>query len=685
MHKKGIFRNLIVMLVPTVIIAVGLVITVSSINARQIIYQQINREMNSQLDTNSEYVQKLFLKHAGVAETLAQTVASSHAALKKEQYVEMLKRFPATNAETCGVGVWSQPYTLNKKARLFGPYAYKKDGKVIYTDDYSNPKYNYPAQAWYKIGMDKTKSVAWSEAYVDPVTNVSMITATSPIVDQNEQLLGVTTADMDLTSLQKKVDTMKIGKTGRVMLVDSGGTYLATDNAKKVMKQKIQKESNQSLRVAAQKMMKAQRGETTYNLNGRTYKFYYSSIPNTPLRIGISIDESELYAPVNALLMRSVFIGLIFILLVVLILYFTARHLTRPLTTAVAELDRISEGDLTADLSEDFLKRSDEAGLVMRAVKKTQNSLRKLLLETRNASQQVSDSNSSLNDIASQVGTHAEGVSSAVQEIAKGTTEEADTLTSVVERVNRFHASVLKMAEDAKVIDQTTRDASERAEAGTVHVGGLSASMEQFQSTFSRLEDKTGQLGQLIKKIGGFTDLINDIADQTHLLSLNASIEAARAGDNGKGFAVVAEEIGKLAGQSGRSAKDIQILIADLSKEMALLTRTSHEMKGELGTQSKKVNDAIQSYQTIAEKMKSIAPKIEIISQSSVQLDQESREIFDKIQEISAVAEQTSASTEEISASAEDMNESMRQVAEAATAMHTLTEKLTKQLAGFRL
>lgn len=132
-----------------------------------------------------------------------------------------------------------EPYIYNTNMKYFGPYAYKDNGKPVYTDDYSKDSYNYLQYDWYKIGINTTKNIEWSDVYLDDVTKVTMITTTAPFYDKNKKFLGVTTADINLATIQNMINNVKVGQQGRAFLIDRNGFYIADKDSSKIMKTKI--------------------------------------------------------------------------------------------------------------------------------------------------------------------------------------------------------------------------------------------------------------------------------------------------------------------------------------------------------------------------------------------------------------------------------------------------------------
>lgn len=681
MKKRSILIKINLIVIPTILIAMVALTAISYFSTRTIINQQIANEMDSKLSGSSEMIQKSLQNNAKIAEALAKTVEASYTVLNNDNYVSILKKFPETNNDTFGTGVWFEP----SKFKYYGPYAYKDNGSVVYTDDYNKPEYDYPNQDWYKIGLDINKAVAWSEPYLDPVTNITMITATANFVDANNNILGVTTADMDLTTLQKNIDGIKIGQTGKAFLISKGGLYIATEDKAKEMTKKIQEESNSSLAAIGKSMLSTSSGENDYTDNGTTYRVYYTSVPDSNMIIGIRISESELFKPLSSLMLKSIIITGVFILLVALISIFAIRRITKSLKGAVDHLNVISAGDLTMEVPKEFLSMNDEVGDVSRAVKGMQESLKLLLLDTSDSMTKLIEYTKNLKHISDDMSNNSYGVSTAIQQIAKGTSGQAEDLAKITGIVNEFGDSIEKVVNEIKEIDNSSNGINNKANESNTEMQSLIQSIDKVRGLFSGFKGEINGFTDNIVKINDITGLINSIADQTNLLALNAAIEAARAGEAGKGFAVVADEIRKLAEQSKNSSENIHNLINDISGSMNTIAGTSDDMNKEIISQVETVNSAIDSYKLIINEINGIIPKIESINNSAVKIDSEKESISGKIEAISAVAEEVSASSQEITASSEEMDESSKNVAKTSEILENMTNDMMLHIDKFKL
>jgi len=227
---KSIKVKMILLLMPVIIASMAVLAYMSYSSAEKIINSELEINMNSKLNEKSQEIEKSLERHQKISESLAKVAENSISSLTEENYKGVLESLIDTNDETFGAGVWFEPFKYKKDIQLFGPYAYKLNGKGTYTNEYS--KTDYKTSDWYKMGQDTDKSVEWSSPYYDDVAKVSMITATCPMHDSNNNFIGVTTADIDLSTLQNNIKNMEIGTQGRAFLIDKSGLYVADMNLK---------------------------------------------------------------------------------------------------------------------------------------------------------------------------------------------------------------------------------------------------------------------------------------------------------------------------------------------------------------------------------------------------------------------------------------------------------------------
>jgi methyl-accepting chemotaxis protein len=297
---KSINTAILIMVLPAALIALILLTSISYYQSKSIINAEIKIKMDNQIAASMGGIQKSLLRHGEVAESLAKVAESLGSQTSKENYAKLLEGVLSTNEESFGAGIWFEPYKYKADMKYFGPYTYRDNGKIIYTDDYSKPEYDYPQYDWYKNGMNAKTPIIWASPYYDDVSGITMVTATAPFYDSSKKFMGVSTADIDLSSLQKMISEIKVGETGKAFLLASDGTYIADNDKEKVMKKKVQDESDKNLASLMEKVTQKARDSFTFKSGKESYILYYSDIPETKWVIGIYISQKELYAPVTA-------------------------------------------------------------------------------------------------------------------------------------------------------------------------------------------------------------------------------------------------------------------------------------------------------------------------------------------------------------------------------------------------
>ncbi|PAQ12598.1 hypothetical protein CD798_18260, partial [Bacillaceae bacterium SAOS 7] len=209
--------------------------------------KEIQISMENKLDHSIEAIENDLTTHAKIPELLARELDIVTNTLTTKQYEEILKKSFATHDSTYGGGVFFAPHTYKKDQKFFSTYAYKENGKIKTTDAYNDPKFNYPNQDWYKIGEGTKESIVFSEAYRDEAVDVTMVTATAPFYNKNNQFSGVVTGDIDLSNLTALVSQLKIGKDGHAFLLDQQGNFLASPVEQETIDLQIENHPNKSL------------------------------------------------------------------------------------------------------------------------------------------------------------------------------------------------------------------------------------------------------------------------------------------------------------------------------------------------------------------------------------------------------------------------------------------------------
>jgi methyl-accepting chemotaxis protein len=378
--------------------------------------------------------------------------------------------------------------------------------------------------------------------------------------------------------------------------------------------------------------------------------------------------------------------------------------LTQHVTVTAQHVDLHSQDELGA-MAADFNVMIDRLQETGAAFDEMGTNLRDLVGQVQSSSVTLAETAAQLGSAANQTGLAVQQVTMAVQNVASGaqdtsrsaqeTNHAVAQLSQVIDGIARgatdqarqvqttsataatMAAGVEEVAANANEVATASEQTKVVAEHGGQAVRETTSAMAEIQTVVGQAASKVRDLGTLGQKIGAVVETIDDIAEQTNLLALNAAIEAARAGEHGKGFAVVADEVRKLAERSGRETKQIAELIAQVQTgtQEAVAAMDSGAAKVELGSQ--KADQAGRALQEILEAVQATVRQVGEIATASQRMASGARSVTDAMHSISAVVEQSTAATEEMSAQASQVTTSIQSIAAVSEEQSAATEEVS--------
>ena len=348
-------------------------------------------------------------------------------------------------------------------------------------------------------------------------------------------------------------------------------------------------------------------------------------------------------------------------------------------------LEQVAKGKLNTQLNEASLKRKDEVGHISRSIMTLKTELTEIIGNIKDQGKALSDSSVYLSEKAETSADHIGQVERAVEEIAQGATGQAEETQKATENViimgnmiEETTGEIDAMNENAKLIKQLGQTAIDTLK-------DLQTINQRTKESIDIIYEQTNTTNSSAQKIKEATALITDIAEETNLLSLNASIEAARAGEQGRGFAVVAAQIQKLAEQSNESARQIEEIITSLLADSEKAVDTMEEVKDIMGQQNdnvmktdEQVNQVLGQVDQAIEAIGRVAVKTEKLNEARIN-------VTDTVQNLTAVAQENAASTQQSAASVNQVSEIIQDIAESAKQLTDIAEKLDKDMALFEV
>ncbi len=593
---------------------ISIVITYLTIN------DEINEKMPLKLESISRQIDIKLDAHSSIVRSLASLCQSNGSKISRAAYIKYLTNLNLDNPQSFGFGVWFEPYMYSKAKKYFGPYVYKSNGAIVFTDEYEKASYDYLSQGWYLTGRNTSEEniVAWSPPFFDDATSVTMISAVSPFFDKNKNIIGVASGDFDIVEVQNIISQIRDEKTGlRAFLLTADGTFMSYEDKSLIMKSRIDQHPDKNMAELGKIILKEKTGVSTIDLAGESTRIYYSEIRQTGWILCTAVSESKLYAPVKKLILATLLAMLAAISLGVFASMIISGRISTPVKLMSEFSSKLAVGDFTERIT---ITQKDEIGQLAKDLNLSADNLESLITNIK---------------------VTAENLNQAVDEITKGnlnlsqrTTEQASALEEIASTIEENTAAVEKNADNSREARRITEDGVDK----------LSSGMQQSAIVMESIKE----INESSTKISEIITVINEIAFQTNLLALNAAVEAARAGEQGRGFAVVAGEVRNLAQRSGSAAKEIEMLIKEtvsrVVKGTELVIKSSEFMKA--NTEAAKIT---------AELISEIAAASDEQRTGMEQINKAVMELDSMTQQNAALVEETASASEEMANQAQEM------------------------------
>lgn len=421
-----------------------------------------------------------------------------------------------------------------------------------------------------------------------------------------------------------------------------------------------------------------------YEFKGKQkYAAYYIGADDAFVLI-ITADGDEVFSSLNETTRYSLVGAIVLILFCSVFTFFMTSLMFRPIAGITRVVNKIANMDFREnDDQKRMLKQKDETGVMGQAVNTLRLELIDIAKQIKGKSQELYESSEALSTGTSETVTAVEQVENAITEIAKGATSQAQETQSASENVvlmgNMIEEANTEV-ENLRTNARAMRDAGNSAVTILEELGQINQQTKNAMEVIYKQTNVTNESAQKIKEA---TEIITDIAEETNLLSLNASIEAARAGEQGRGFAVVAAQIQKLAEQSNESARQIEAIINTLIEESEKSVETMKSVKEVIDKQDANVVSTQNAFNEVKTGIDRSVEGIREIAKRTSKLDEARIKVVDVVQNLTAIAEENAASTEETSASAEEVNAIISNIAANANNLHEIAFSLEDSVKMF--
>ncbi|CAE10471.1 methyl-accepting chemotaxis protein [Wolinella succinogenes] len=485
-----------------------------------------------------------------------------------------------------------------KSTGYLGVYAAFEQGKFIDGTDWIPPAtYDHHKRPWYMETKALLKPYV-TEPYVDSITNQMVISFTAPLLE-GQKFAGVVGFDVAMKMIQEQVSATKISPSGYGMLLNQKLEIIAHPQESLLLKPLEALDG--SLTRLKSAISKESEGVGSAQIGGEDFMISYAKLSNGWIALSLA-KESEVYAGAKKSALLGVMMGVGFLLLTVILVVAVLKVLIAPMIELKKMTEGLArgEGDLTQRLE---TKSQDEIGEIAVATNAFIGAVREIVHASKEDARKNSDLSVSLQGASERMDRNVKEESLIIQSLSKEGLEVSALASKTSQKAEMTKEEML---EAVQILEETRGE-----------ILGIFQSIQSTSVAEGELSMKLEQLSREADSVKGVLTIINDIADQTNLLALNAAIEAARAGEHGRGFAVVADEVRKLAERTQKSLSEINgiinLIVQSVSDSSSMMNESAKGIEAIAGQSeviSSRLTEASQGVSLSAEKIRENAKEI---------------------------------------------------------------------------
>lgn len=362
-----------------------------------------------------------------------------------------------------------------------------------------------------------------------------------------------------------------------------------------------------------------------------------------------------------------------------------ATSISHNIKKSISIMGKVAEGDLTVWVDDKMLKRKDEIGDLSRVTVKLKDTLKGILKGISENSASLLEASRALGNAADTTNGTMNEVQNAVSQVVANSTEQSKNSESTSENMRIMGEHITETSTEVDTLNQNAASMQKSSKKTADTLAQLCHINEEVERIIGEVKEQTDRTNASIQKINAAMEFITSIAEETNLLSLNASIEAARAGESGRGFAVVADQIKKLAEQSNQSGHEIEettkALMEDSAREMEIMQRMQEIITEQSGSMQETRANVSEVLKEIEASMQSILQ----IRESTGRLAESRGEVMEAVEQLSQIAHDNVDSTQQTYTETQEVLDTFRQVYDSAEQLKKIADELAESMQYFKM